>query len=75
MEHTRSVEFTEQALRTLGCVGEVARVLSASPELGEIVADDQPIRQVLLFGFRITYVVDDDEILVMTARPHSAVIR
>jgi hypothetical protein len=75
MEHPRSVEFTEQALRALACVGEVARVLSASPELGEKVAEDQPVRQVLLFGFRITYVVDDDEILVLTARPHSAVAR
>jgi plasmid stabilization system protein ParE len=71
MGTTRSVEFTEQALRTLKCVGEVARTLAASPEMGHVLADNHHLRQVLLFGYRITYLLEDEDILVLTARPAS----
>lgn len=51
--------------------GRVARALAESPEMGHELADNHHLRQVLLFGYRITYLLEEEDILVLTARPAS----
>jgi hypothetical protein len=61
------VEFTAQALRALPCVGEVAAALSLNPEIGNLLPENSHLRQVVIRGFRVTYIVEDEDILVIAA--------